>query len=111
MLCVAVSDFLSEGQCGLSMVGEQIGPLRHKSMVLASSMPQADVDAINFAIAEMRKTGSANLWLQGAFGLGAPRVGCDDSATKNQTALLGHEEYQIRFEHLSGLFYLYAQPA
>ena len=56
-------------------------------------------------------TGSANLWLQGAYGLGAPRVGCDDSATKNQTALLGHEEYQIRFEHLSGLFYLYAQPA
>ena len=80
-------------------------------MILASSMPQADVDAINFAIAEMQKTGSANLWLQGAFGLGAPRVGRDDSTTKNQTALLGHEEYQIRFEHLSGLFYLYAQPA
>ena len=69
------------------------------------------VDAINYAIAEMQKSGSATQWLQGAFGLGAPRVGCDDSATKNETALLGHEEYQIRFEHLSGLFYLYAQPA
>ena len=42
MLCVAVSDFLSEGQCGLSMVGDTIGPLRHKSMILASSMAQAD---------------------------------------------------------------------